>query len=86
MKKRLLKYAGERWRGFKADLGRYYIFGPKSKKNPLEVYPFLDKATWDRFVQSRRDPSFQVNLFDLSLNLCNCINFIYLCNLIVFYL
>lgn len=82
LKKRQIKYAGERWRAFKTNLRKNFITNTR-QNNPVELYPFLDQETWDVFVQSRRDPSFEVNLFDFSLNLCNFIN---LCNLIVFYL
>lgn len=63
MKKKMMLYAGERWRAFKANLSKHYIFEPCGK-NALEQYPYLEQETWDLFVLSRLDPAFQVNLYD----------------------
>ena len=64
MKHRWLKFTCERWRAFKVNLGKIFIFNECDEtKNPLEKYPYLDQEKWDAFVLSRHDPSFLVNLF-----------------------
>ena len=53
----MLAYYGERWRGFKTQLTHDYIkHGEDKDKPPYKVYSFIDKATWKKFVESRRTP------------------------------
>ncbi|XP_058780070.1 uncharacterized protein LOC131653803 [Vicia villosa] len=59
LRKKLMSYVGERWRGFKTILTSKYVHGEYSDKSPLEVYSFLNEEIWEAFVQSRLDPSFQ---------------------------
>jgi len=61
VKKRLIQFAGKRWKAFKTSLTSRYIFGKLKDKSPLEEYSFLDKETWQRFVEIRKNPNFQVN-------------------------
>ncbi|KAL5168114.1 hypothetical protein HKD37_11G030342 [Glycine soja] len=59
LKKKLISYAGQRWRGFKTQLSSFYIYGKYKDKSPCDKYTFLKKDTWQRFVESRLDPAFQ---------------------------
>ncbi|CAJ2660611.1 unnamed protein product [Trifolium pratense] len=59
LRKKLVAYAGERWRAFKTNLTSRYIHGDLRDRSPLEIYNFLDEGTWQAFVQTRLDPSFQ---------------------------
>ncbi|KAG5061452.1 hypothetical protein JHK87_002481 [Glycine soja] len=59
LKKKLISYAGTRWRGFKTQLSSLYIYGKYQDKSPCDKYAFLEEETWQRFVQSRLDPAFQ---------------------------
>ena len=55
----MLAYCGERWRGFKTQLTHDYIkHGEDKEKPPYEVYSFIDKDTWEKFVESRKTPEF----------------------------
>lgn len=59
LKKKCLSNVGEKWRLFKAELGRNYLFNQKTREiAPFEQYAF-DKETWQLFVQSRHEPKFQ---------------------------
>ena len=53
----MLGYCGERWRGFKTQLTLDYIKHHKEPP-PYEVYSFINQATWEKFVESRRTPKF----------------------------
>ncbi|CAL5200316.1 unnamed protein product [Lathyrus oleraceus] len=59
LRKKLMSYVGERWRGFKTHLTSKYVHGDHSDKSPLEVYSFLNEEIWEAFVEMRLDPSFQ---------------------------
>jgi hypothetical protein len=62
LRKKWVAYAGERWRAFKTSLTtRYLNDGKLSDKSPLETYSFLDEETWQKFIETREDPSFLVS-------------------------
>jgi len=48
-----------KWRNFKTNLTNFYIFGNLKEKFPCEKYN-IDEETWTQFVQSRKDPAWQV--------------------------
>ncbi|CAL5191436.1 unnamed protein product [Lathyrus oleraceus] len=63
VKKKLLTYVGERWRGFKTHLSHDYIKYPKEEdepkcKPPYLMYSFIDQDVWEKFVKSRTTPEF----------------------------
>jgi len=54
---------GERWRGFKTQLINDYITKPSEDCRPvLEMYPFLQKHIWEKFMESRNTPEFKVSI------------------------
>ena len=59
--KKILTYAGERWRAFKVQLLKHYILGSHKDKSPCEDCPFIDKETWAQFVERSLNPAFQVS-------------------------
>jgi len=43
-------------------LSSLYVFGKYKEKSPCEMYG-IDEQTWESFVQSRLDPSWEVYFF-----------------------
>lgn len=61
VKKKVLTYAGECWRGFKTQLTHDYITKPKTKnkeKPSYLMYSFIDQDCWEEFVKSHTTPEF----------------------------
>lgn len=63
VKKELLTYYGERWRGFKIQLTHDYIKHPINEdgleyKPPYLRYSFINQYTWEKFVKSRTTSEF----------------------------
>jgi len=48
-----------KWRQFKTNLISFYVFGKYKDKRPCEMYG-IDEETWQLFIQTRLDPSWQV--------------------------
>ncbi|KAK7271448.1 hypothetical protein RJT34_27371 [Clitoria ternatea] len=58
LKRKWISFAGERWKAFKTHLTSKYIYGTLRNKSPWRKYEFLDEETWQRFVETRQDPTF----------------------------
>lgn len=62
MKKEWIKYAGERWRGFKTQLTDRYIHHPIENDPPPYVkYNFITEDAWKEFLKIRDTPEFKVS-------------------------
>ena len=62
MKKEWIKYAGERWRGFKTQLTDQYIKKPKKDLPPAHIkYSYIKDETWKEFLKTRDTPEFKVS-------------------------
>ena len=62
LKKEWIKYAGERWRGFKTQLTGEYIRKPKEGLAPAHIrYSFIKEEVWKEFLKSRDTPDFKVS-------------------------
>ena len=48
-----------KWRQFKTNLISFYVFGKYKDKRPCEMYG-IDEETWQLFVRTRLDSSWQV--------------------------
>jgi len=49
-------------------LSSFYVFGKYKEKSPCEMYG-IDEQTWESFVQSRLDPSWEVYFFIRTSNI-----------------
>jgi len=47
-----MSFIAIKWRNFKTNLTKWYIFGHLKGKSPYEKYT-SDEETWTQFVQSR---------------------------------
>lgn len=57
VKRKLLTYYGERWKGFKTQLTHDYINNPRYEDDlecnpPYLMYSFIDLVVWEKFVKS----------------------------------
>jgi hypothetical protein len=62
LKDEWIRYAGDRWRGFKTQLTTKYITRPKPNvRPPFLKYDYITEAIWKEFVKSRDTPEFKVS-------------------------
>ncbi|KAL4568572.1 hypothetical protein LXL04_024187 [Taraxacum kok-saghyz] len=65
-RKNSLQSTGSKWRNFKHYLFKKFIEkyknDPKPKFPPPEMYPFIEKADWNRFVSQRLSKKWQVKM------------------------
>ncbi|XP_057452627.1 uncharacterized protein LOC130744462 [Lotus japonicus] len=60
LKKKWLKYLGDRWRAFKTQLTSDYITNPNPNRlPPYEVYPYIKEDVWEKFLEHRNTPAFK---------------------------
>jgi len=52
IKEKIMSFIAIKWRNFKTNLTKWYIFGHLKGKSPYEKYT-SDEETWTQFVQSR---------------------------------
>ena len=57
----MLKSAGLAWKNFKNKLTKDYIRHGLIEQPP-EIYDFIDKEVWHRFVAQRNSAEFKVNI------------------------
>ncbi|KAK2375798.1 hypothetical protein QL285_076664 [Trifolium repens] len=60
LRKVWFQFAGDRWRGFKAQLTREYVTKPdKAREPPYVRYTYISKDVWEKFLASRATPEFK---------------------------
>ncbi|KAK2444970.1 hypothetical protein QL285_015953 [Trifolium repens] len=60
LRKVWFQFAGDRWRGFKAQLTREYVTKPdKAREPPYVRYNYISKDVWEKFLASRATPEFK---------------------------
>ncbi|KAK2357452.1 hypothetical protein QL285_094718 [Trifolium repens] len=62
LRKVWFQFAGDRWRGFKAQLTREYVTKPDEA--PYVRYTYISKAVWEKFLASRDTPEFKDSLVE----------------------
>lgn len=71
-RKNIISSIGIKFRSFKHALTKYHIIpfmnDPEHLKNPPDLYNFIQKEHWDKFVASRVSDEFQVCIYFILLN------------------